>query len=104
MESYGFSMRRAARVDVVQADIIEGLRSNGIACLPMPDPGDVLTYGFHIRIKEYIYVPMEIKSPKRVRNKKDEMTPAQKRRALVMPIPLVHSISEALSLYGQTLS
>ena len=93
-------MRRANRKDLVHSYIVAGLRHRGIAAEDMPQPGDILTYGYHAVRKIWIFVPMELKSPKDVRNKKAELTPAQARRANRMPIPIVHTLPEALAHYG----
>ena len=97
-------MRRAARKDLVHAPIVAGLRLHGIRVEDMPQPGDILCYGMardpgttRFRLR---WIPMELKSPKAIRNKKQELTPAQATRAKTMPIPVVHSLAEALALFG----
>jgi len=91
-------MRRANRKDSVHKSIVEGLRAHGVAVADMPDPGDVLTY-FNGR-----FIPIEFKSDKRTRNYTKEATALQEKRAAVMPIPIAHTLAEALSLHGLAVS
>lgn len=87
-------MRRANRKDMVHAPIVDGLRKHGIAVLDMPIPGDVLCY------YQGRYLPIEFKSDKVTRSYTKEATTAQERRARVMPIPIAHTLAEALALFG----
>lgn len=47
-----------------------------------------------------LYKPIEFKSDKTTRNYTKEATAAQERRARVMPIPIAHTLAEALDLFG----
>ena len=101
------SGRFANRKDVVHKPIVEGLEARGFVVYDMPDPGDILVYGWNARDKSYQWTPMELKSSNGVRKKKadgsDELSPRQKRirdKKARAPIPIVHSIPEALILYG----
>ena len=104
------SGRWANRKDVVHKPIVDGLEQRGFVVYDMPDPGDILVYGWHRDDKSYQWVPMELKSSNVVRKKKadgsDELSPRQKRirdKKARAPIPIVHSISEGLALFGITL-
>jgi hypothetical protein len=86
---------------------VEALEANGITCYLMPDPGDVLCYGWDNESKSYQWLPMEVKSGNDVRKKKadhsQELTPRQQRmreKRFKAPIPIVHTPAEALALYG----
>ena len=100
-------MRRANRKDVVQSEIVKGLRERGIVVFDMPQPGDVLCYGLRhgtvLDPDDMIWMPMELKSDKRTRGYKPELTKAQITRAATgAVIPIVHSLAEALALFGRT--
>lgn len=88
--------RYGNRKDAVHGPIVEGLRRHGVAVLDMPIPGDVLCY------YEGRYIPIEFKSDKSTRGYVKEATPAQERRAETMPIPIAHTLGEALALFGLT--
>ena len=101
------SGRFANRKDVVHKPIVEGLEQRGFVVYDMPDPGDILCYGWHAREKSFQWVPMELKSSNVVRKKKadgsDELSPRQKRirdKKSRAPIPVVHSLMEALDHFG----
>lgn len=87
-------MRRANRKDSVHKAIVEGLRAHGVAVADMPDPGDVLTF-YNGR-----FLPIEFKSDQRTRGYTKEATALQEKRAKVMPIPIAHTLAEALALHG----
>ena len=74
--------------------IVQGLRAHGVAVADMPDPGDVLCY------YNGVFLPIEFKSDKKTRGYKTEATPLQAQRAVTMPIPLAHSLTEALAWLG----
>ena len=101
------SGRWTNRKDVVHKPIVEGLEQRGFVVYDMPDPGDILVYGWHVIDKSLQWMPMELKSSNVVRKKKadgsDELSPRQKRirdKKARAPIPIVHSLPEALLLYG----
>ncbi len=87
-------MRYAARKDVVHAPIVEGLRMHGVVVFSMPEPGDVLCY-YH-----GTWTRLEFKSDKVTRGYKREKTAAQEKRATLAEIPIVHTLSEALDIFG----
>lgn len=87
-------MRLKNRKDKVHKPIVDGLRAHGVAVADMPDPGDVLTY-YNGR-----FIPIEFKSDKATRGYKKEATELQEKRAATMPIPIAHTLAEALALHG----
>jgi len=95
-------MRRPSagrRQDLVHQPIVDGLRARGICVELMPEPGDVLCYGWHARLKFEVFIPMEFKSDAKSRGgSKAKLTKTQAKR--VMPIPVVHDLPEALALFG----
>lgn len=101
------SGRFANRKDTVHKPIVIGLEARGFVVYEMPDPGDILVYGWDADDNRYRWMPMELKSSNAVRKKKadgsDELSPRQKRmrdKKALAPIPIVHSLSQALSLFG----
>jgi hypothetical protein len=94
-------MRRAAKKDLVHAPIVEGLRMHDIEVEDMPQPGDVLCYGFHADFDRFMFVPMEFKTPRELLGTNPTLTKRQQAR--VMPIPKVTTLSEALALFGRSL-
>ena len=103
------SGRFANRKDTVHKPIVAALESYNITVYDMPDPGDVLCYGFDRTSNSYQWVPMELKSSNAIRKKKadgsQELSPRQLRMAAKRcnaPIPIVHSIAEGLALFGIT--
>lgn len=98
-------MRRAARVDIAQAPIVEGLRMHGIFALPMPIPGDLLTF----RPQTNTWIPMEVKTMRHTSHtfkngtpkKIHVLTESQKKRASQgCAVPIVMNLTEALALHG----
>lgn len=91
-------MRRAARVDVNQADIVDALRAIGCSVLDLSRLGngtpDVLVYV----PKLCAYTLVEIKAP----GKRDNLTPKQKDFHATWrgPVIVVESVAEALKLFG----
>lgn len=100
-------MRRANRKDTASKAIVEGLRLRGFTVYDMPQPGDILVYGYDSRasISGYAWLPLEIKTPKADRQGvKAPLTASQKKRNLsAAPIPIVETLEQALALYGRTL-
>jgi hypothetical protein len=89
-------MRRANRKDLVHKAIVEGLRAYGILVADMPSPGDVLC--FNPRTK--VFLPIEFKSDQTVRGGKPENISNNKIKTPTLPIPIAHSLAEALALLG----
>ena len=103
------SGRWANRKDSVHKSIVAALEARGVVVYEMPDPGDILCYGWHVHLGPQ-WVPMELKSSNAVRRKKadgsQELSPRQRRmreKHARAPIPVVHTPSEALALFGMTL-
>lgn len=97
-------MRRANKKDLAHAPIRDGLRERDISAIDMPDPGDLLCYGQHHQSGLWLWFPIEVKSPKEMRQGvKAQLTNSQKKRNLsAAPIPIVETLEEALALYGRT--
>lgn len=98
-------MRRANKKDLVHASIRDGLREHEIVVMDMPIPGDVLCYGYSDLHKIYLWLPLELKTPKAMRQGvKAQLTASQQKRNLsAAPIPIVETLEQALALYGRTL-
>ena len=101
------SGRFANRKDTAHKPIVTALESYNITVYDMPDPGDILCYGWNRATKQYEWHPAEIKSSNAVRKKKadgsDELSPRQKRirdKKCMAPIPVIHTVAEGLALYG----
>jgi hypothetical protein len=87
------------RKDLVHAPIVAGLRVRGILVEDMPEPGDVLCYGWHAGLQQRVFIPIEFKSDAKSRGGSTaKLTKTQAAR--VMPIPIVHDLPEALALFG----
>ena len=104
------SGRYANRQDVMHKPIVSALEDYGVTVYLMPDPGDILCYGWNRATLQYEWHPAEIKSSNTVRKKKadgsDELTPRQKRlrdQNYTAPIPIIRTVAEGLALFGITL-
>lgn len=92
----------ARRKDNGHDAIVKGLTAKYISVVPMPDPGDILCFGLHAVRLIRIFVPMEIKTKRADKAGGDHgLTKKQAAtRAAGVPIPVVHSLAEALDLFG----
>jgi hypothetical protein len=55
--------RQAAKIDIAQPAIVEGLRAYGIEVYLMRWPVDLLLRFWCLRHKDYCFMPMEVKTP-----------------------------------------
>lgn len=83
-------MRRAARRDYNELEIVAALEAIGVSCFRVNEPGlpDLLTHA------RGIWLPIEVKRPR------GQLTRAQQARQAVAPCPVVTSVAEALALFG----
>lgn len=87
-------MRRAARVDVNQSEVVLGLRAAGILVFIIKEPCDILTY----QPAKDVWKPLEIKKPGFVRPRKDQEK--QNRFLRDTKTPIVRNALEALQALG----
>lgn len=94
-------MRYGAKVDVMHGPIRDGLRQAGIVVLDLSKAGkgapDLLCHARHTG-----WVPIEVKSPARIRGRRKDqpLTPAQVALHAQAPIAVVETLEAALALFG----
>lgn len=97
--------RRAAKVDTVQADIVRGLQQAGVRVEVIKQPVDLLCRYWSNRHRDFIWMPVEVKSPYGKKNPKARVRSDQEtqRRFLAETgVPVVTSLDEALQALGMT--
>lgn len=84
------AMRRLARRDAREGEIIDALQAIGVVVRRVSSPGipDLLTW------RRGGWLPVEVKSPG------EPLTPAQQELYDVAPFPVVETVAEALALFG----
>jgi hypothetical protein len=93
-------VRRAAKKDSVQAEIVKALRQCGVTVFIVNHEAlpDLLTYW------RGRWLPIEIKTERRRRTLSDRggatLTPAQCETYRVAPFPIVKTVDQALSHFG----
>lgn len=92
-------MRRAAKVDTTQAAIVDGLRAGGVRVEIIGKPVDLLCRYWSNRHRDFIWMPIEVKTPYGKRKPKarvDARQEAQRRFLAETGVPVVTSLDEAL--------
>lgn len=93
-------MRRAAKVDTTQAAIVAGLRALGIRVEFIGKPVDLLCRFWSHRHGDFIWMPVEVKTPYGKRKPKariDSRQVAQARFLAETGVPVVTSLDEAIA-------
>ncbi len=91
-------MRIKAKRDQAETDIVQALEACGIVVIRVSSTGvgDLLLYSESARLfwrgRQHVYLPAEVKGPKR------SLTPAQVVTRAKMPFPVVTTVDEALAL------
>jgi len=96
-------MRWAAKKDAVERDIIDGLKRAGVGVWQIGFPVDLLCRYWSNRHRDFIWMPVEVKTPYGKRQPKarvDSRQEAQKRFLAETGVPVVASFSEALQALG----
>ena len=96
-------MRRAAKVDSTQADIVDGLRRAGVRVEIIGQPVDLLCRYWSNRHRDFIWMPLEVKTPYGKRAPKaraDKRQETQRRFLAETGVPVVTSFTEALKALG----
>jgi len=91
-------MRKAAKRDEVERDIVQTLEACGIVTISVSSPGvpDLLLYSESARLiwrgHMHVYLPAEVKGPK------GRLTPGQLCTRARMPFPVLQTVEDALAL------
>lgn len=96
-------MRRAGkvitRIDASQAAIVEGLQKAGVRVEIIGKPVDLLCRYWSNRHRDFIWMPVEVKTPygkKQPKARVDPRQEAQRRFLAETGVPVVTSLDEAL--------
>ena len=99
-------MRRAARIDDNQTEIVKALRKHGISVMVTSGLGngfmDIVAGGIHRATKERITELMEIKDSNKPPSQR-KLTPKEKKvhdEWKGRPIRIVESVADALAIFG----
>ncbi len=95
--------RYARKVDTTQAAIVDGLRALGVRVEIVGKPVDILCRYWSERHRDFIWVPVEIKTAYGKRKPKARVDPrqeAQRRFLAETGVPVVTSLDEAVAALG----
>ncbi len=92
--------RWATKIDSTQREIVEGLRAAGVKVWIIKQPVDLLCWVFSQRLGEWVWRPLEVKTPYGKRAPKPRVRNDQKAQQTFVAetrTPVVSSLSEALT-------
>ena len=100
-------MRRAVRKDLVHKPIVAALEARGFVVIDTSSLGGGAPDVFVYNPPNKQWEPMEFKSGNDVRQKKagpdgEAISNNRQKKSLGIDFPIVHSLSEALALFGLT--
>jgi hypothetical protein len=93
------AVRRAAKVDSTQAAIVDGLRRMGVRVEIIGQPVDLLCRYWSNRHRDFIWMPIEVKTPYGKREPKARVRSEQETQRRFLEetgVPVVTSLDEAV--------